>query len=410
MRKTTNLYRRVSTVSYKKKPADDNKPGGGSKHNKHNSSKCLVCRKTLVKSSKDKCRAGVRLRCPCNVRLCSMCLDNPSWYLSEPHYSSCKIISRFVCHKCSLFYGVTEKRCCLWLCPECSRGRCPVCSREQTHDRREIYTLWPRTRSTGSVPGPQLACDVTKMECYKQELRARVLSKVAETRHLTPSDIKVLFPETHADLAPCGACGPGTNSALCTSCTPVLTVMELLALNPNPLMSSFAERAIPGRCLVRHVYNKDTLVKMLNDQRLPLCVNAQHCKGMLLTAPDGTCGPLRSLISPQMYDNLNTQHSLNPCSCILCLLFNQSSSIAGMLNSESLYLEPHPTGPVYYFNIKLTPDVGIPEANIDSYNNYLIQYQGTVGCFKPTYYYNWKDMLAALQIDNTGRVTILPFC
>lgn len=348
-----------------------------------------------------------------------MCLEhNPTWYLSQPHFSSCPVISRFICASCSMFHSAAEKVCCLWLCAECSSRRlgdpCPMCSRETSQDeRRETCSLWPRTRSSGgcSVDETQRVCDVSKVECYKQEIRTRVLRKATDTRHLSPSDIAVLFYETHATVRPCGVCQSDRKSALCTNCTPVLTIMELLSKNPKPLMASLAERAIPGRALVRHVYNRESLSRMLNDQRLPLCVNAQNCKGMLLNTPDGTRRPLRSLVSPQVYANMTDPaetYGVSSSACILCLLFNQSASVARMLSSESLYLEPHPTGPVYYFNIKLTPDVGIPEVNIEECNNYLVQYQGGVGCFKPTYYYNWRDMLATLQIDNMGNVSLSP--
>lgn len=424
VRKATNLYRRVSTVSYKRAPDDSHDDGSrGAKNRKHTGSKCLVCRVTLVKSSKDKRRAGVKLRCPCNVRVCSMCLeDNPNWYLSQPHFGSCAILPRFVCHTCSVFHGVVERRCCVWLCSECwLRGRgdaCPSCSRTPNADeRRETCALWPRTRSGGggcsAATEPQKLCDVAKVQCYKQELRVQVLNKVAAARHMTPADVRALFRGTHEDVKPCGVCQAGAASALCTSCTPVLTIMELLAKNPKPLMASFAERAVPGRALVRHVYNRETLYRMLNDRRLPLCVNAQHCKGMLLDTWDGDRRPLRSLISPQEYENIDVacvsgSYACDPSSCILCLLFNQSASVARMLSSESLYMEPHPTGPVYYFNIKLAPDVGIPEVNIEDNNNYLVQYQGAIGCFKPTYYYNWRDMLATLKTDKTGTVSLSP--
>lgn len=189
--------------------------------------------------------------------------------------------------------------------------------------------------------------------------------------------------------------------------------MELLAKNPTPIMASLAERAIPGRALVRHTYNRDVLLQMLNHPRLPVCANARNCKGMLINAPDGRRRSLRSLISSQSYANITRCDSNNlgtyrvsPTACILCLLFSQSSSVSSMLSSESLYLEPHPTGPIYYFNIKLSLDIGIPEVNIEEYHNYLVYFQGAVGCFKPTFYYNWRDMLATLQIDNVGTVTL----
>lgn len=424
MCKATNLYRRVSTTSYKDTRSGRlGKPG----HKKHNSndSKCLVCRVTLVKSSKDRHRAGVKLRCPCNVRVCSMCLGgNPTWYLSQPHFTSCEVMSRFVCGICSTFQDAVEKVCCLWLCAGCSAGRsagepCVKCSRETTRGkRREMCTLWPKTRSAADCPADDTrrVCDVSKVDRYRQEIRHRVLRKVSQSRHISPSDIKVLFHDTHAASEPC-ACDSTQGSALCTSCTPVLTIMELLAKNPKPLMASLAERAIPGRALVRHTYNRDLLLQMLNDQRLPFCSNAHNCKGMLVSAADGKRRPLRALISPQAYadvarcdnDTANT-YGASPTACILCLLFNQSSSVSRMLSSESLYLEPPPAGPVYYFNIKLSPDVGIPQVDIGEYHNYTVCFKGTACCFKPTFYYNWRDVLAALRIDNVGKVTLLPVC
>lgn len=100
---------------------------------------------------------------------------------------------------------------------------------------------------------------------------------------------------------------------------------------------------------------------------------------------------------------------IDPCRCILCLLFNQSATVAQMFSPDSLHLEPHSSGPVYYFNIKLLPDVGVPEVCIDEYQGLLVNFQGLVGSCKPMPYYNWRDMLKVLQRDGSGKVTSLSF-
>ena len=63
---------------------------------------------------------------------------------------------------------------------------------------------------------------------------------------------------------------------------------------------------------------------------------------------------------------------------------------------------------MYYFNVKLSPDVGVPEVCIKEYQGYLVNFQGSVGSYKPTFYYNWRDMLKLLHRDQTGKVTFLP--
>lgn len=407
VRKATNLYRRVSAVSYRDTHANHRKT-------RTNGSKCLVCLVTLVKSSKDKHRSGIKLRCPCNVRVCTMCFDdNPKWYFTEPHFTECDFISRFICGSCSTFQGAVEKVCCLWLCASCSSdcgtGVCVKCKKDVgTH--RETCTLWPKSRSSADLADAKYrVCDVDKVDCYRREIRNRVIRKVSQSRHISNSDVRALFHETYA-VEPCTC--EHTRTSLCTSCTPVLTVMELLAKNPKPLMASFAERVIPGRALVRHTYNRALLLRMLNDQRLPFCVNGRNCKGMLLMTPTGNRSPLRSLMAPESYSDTREDGMaalrISPSACLLCLLFNQSSAVSHMLSSESLYLEPHPTGPVYYFNIKMAPDIGIPEVNIHENPNYIVNFQGSTGCFKPTFYYSWRDMLSTLQIDDNGNVTLSP--
>jgi hypothetical protein len=134
---------------------------------------------------------------------------------------------------------------------------------------------------------------------------------------------------------------------------------------------------------------------------------------MLVNVPN-TPKPLTSLISPQSYNSFVLSRAkpgesdpINPCCCILCLLFNQSAAVAQMVSPEGLHLEPQPSCPVYYFNVKLCPDVGLPEVCIDAYPGYLVNFQGSVGSYKPTFYYNWRDMLKLLHRDRTGKITFL---
>lgn len=413
IRKTTNLYRRVSAVSYKSAPK------ATPKSRKNNGVKCLVCLVTLVKSSKDRDRAGVKLRCPCNARICSTCFaNNPQWHLTEPHLSQCVVLQSFICSQCSTFQGIKEKVCCVWMCPQCSRGHqqgpCSQCSQGyDPRERRDTRTLWCQSKRTkGCEEVNDAVYNEDNIACYRHKLKNDVLEKVSKSRHLSAQDIRTLFHECFTPQ-PC-VCGKDQNP-MCVGCAPVLTIMELLSKNPQPLMASMAERAIPGRALARHVYNRALLIDMLNDPKIPMCVNGKTCKGMLVR--HYTPKPLRSLMAPQTYRSLVSSnftpdqddvHHLEAHSCIVCLLFNQSAAITQMLSSQGMYLEPHPSGPVYYFNIKLSPDVGIPEVAVDNYQGYLINFQGSVGSYRPSFYYNWRDMLDVLQVDHTGKITISP--
>ncbi|TNN46267.1 hypothetical protein EYF80_043547 [Liparis tanakae] len=142
VRKATHLYRRVATVNYR--------TGGGKVnelHVKSRSAKCLVCLVTLVKSSKDRQRAGVKLHCPCNVRVCTTCLNNnPEWHLTMPHFTTCPTLRGFICTVCACFEGVKEKVCCVWMCSRCSSERqnadlaCSQCARSlDLGPRRNLY-------------------------------------------------------------------------------------------------------------------------------------------------------------------------------------------------------------------------------------------------------------------------------
>lgn len=421
MRKATNLYRRVATVTYRN-------IGAATKNKRLNSSsaKCFVCLVTLVKSSKDKNRAGIKLRCQCNVRVCSTCFkNNPDWHLSEPHFTNCPTLSGFICTVCACFESTKEKVCCDWMCTRCSSerlqnqgSRCLKCSRAlNQRSRREtlaVYRLDKHKEPCGdTVTNTSLMYAAETTATYRDVMRARVFDKVSQSRHLSPSDIRALFPECFAPQV-CTCMSSCARNPMCASCTPVLTVLQLLAKNPRPLLASFAERSISGRALARNVYNRSLLCIMLNDQDLPSCANREGCKGMLLNPLDNP-KPLTALISPQSYECFVSSRTktgeiqqLEPCRCILCLLFNQSAAIAQMYNSHSLRLEPHPTGPVYYFNVKLSPDLGVPEVCMDDYQGNVVDFQGSVGSYKPTYYYNWREMLKVLHRDNTGKITVLP--
>lgn len=417
VRKATNLYRRVSTVNYRKVGKVNNK------HLKPSSAKCLVCLVTLVKSSKNRQRAGIKLRCQCNVRVCTTCFENnPEWHLSEPHFTKCPTLRGFVCMVCACFEGFKEKVCCVWMCSRCSSERqnqdssCSKCSGSLKRcPRRETRALWCRSNDSSEETenSTEIVCDEEKIADYRDLIRSRVFDKVSQSRHLSASDIRTLFHECFVPQV-CTCKSDSDRNPMCASCTPVLTVMQLLAKNPRPLVASLAERAIPGRALARNVYNRALLISMLNEQDLPLCANGRSCKGMLVNAQNNP-RPLPSLISPESYNRFVASraktgevHQINPCRCILCLLFNQSAAVAQMLSPDSLRLEPHPSGPVYYFNVKLSPDVGVPEVCIDEYQGYLVNFQGSVGSYKPTFYYNWRDMLTVLHRDNSGKITFLP--
>ncbi|KAI4797410.1 hypothetical protein KUCAC02_025139 [Chaenocephalus aceratus] len=291
-------------------------------------------------------------------------------------------------------------------CSKCSGGldRC---------SRREVCVLWGEPG--GPCVGTERACDEEKLADYKDAIRARVFDRVSQSRHLSASALRTLFHECFAPQV-C-TCNPESEpNPMCASCTPVLTVMQLLAKHPAPLVSSVSERAIPGRYLARNVYDRALLTKMLNDRDMPLCANGRLCKGMLVRAENDP-GPLPSLISPESYKGFvssraretgEVEHIHRSC-CILCLLFNQSAAVAQMLSPDALRHEPHPSEPVYYFNVKLSPDLGVPEASMDEYQGYLVNFQGSVGSYKPTYYYNWRDMLRSLGRDEVGRINFLTF-
>ena len=436
VQKATNLYRRVSTVKYysntSKSNNNNNNNNNNNKHVKLSSAKCLVCLVTLVKSSKDQQRAGVKLRCQCNVRVCTTCFETPEWYLNEPHFTKCPTLPGFICAVCSCFEGVKEKVCCVWMCSGCSSERqtrlgsskCLKCS--GTLDRcrrRETRTLWCRSGDGSSSGEPE--CSVVddsvhaeeKISDYRDVIRSRVFDKVVRSRHLSASDVRTLFHECFAPQVCTCEKENGDRNPMCASCTPVLTLMQLLAKNPRPLVASLAERAIPGRALGRNVYDRALLLSMLNDPDIPLCANGCLCKGMLLvnTHHNNSPKPLPSLISPESYNCFVSTRvatgevqQIDPCRCILCLLFNQSAAVAQMVGPDGLYLEPHPSGPVYYFNVKISSDVGVPEVRIDEYQSYIVNFKGSVGSYKPTFYYNWRDMLKVLHRDGSGRMTFLP--
>ena len=414
VRKATNLYRRVSAVNYRTGVKNT------SKHLKPTSSKCLVCLVTLVKSSNDRQRAGVRLRCQCNVRVCTTCFQNPEWHLTTPHFTTCPTLRGFICAVCACFEGCKEKVCCVWMCTRCSAdhqtqgARCPQCARSVDRSlRRETRTLWTNGPSLETEDVDKVAVDDEKIADYRDLIKSRVFTKVSRSRHLTASDIRPLFHECFAPQV-CTCVSEGNRNPMCPSCTPVLTLLQLLAKNPRPLIASLAERAVPGRALVRNVYDRALLISMLNDQDLPLCANGRSCKGMLVNVQNNP-KPLPSLISPESYNhfvmsrvkNASEVQQINPCCCILCLLFNQSAAVVQMLSSDSLHFEPHPSEPVYYFNVKLSPDVGASEVWIE-YHGYLVNFQGSVGSYKPTFYYNWRDMLTLLHRDSDGKVTFSP--
>ena len=421
VQKPTNLYRRVSTVNYKiVGEVKSIRPT-------HSKTKCLVCKVTLLKSSKFRQRAGILLRCQCNVRVCTTCIsNNPCWYLTDPHFTKCPTIQEFVCTICNCFEQVKEKICCNWMCSRCAAEQqkegylCSKCGKRWKQcRRREKYELWRASKGLcGSAEVVKTAVveehdDEDKIADYRNVIKSRVFEKVSQSRHLSASDIRTMFHECFSPQ-PCTCVSDQDQNPLCTSCTPVLTIMQLLAKHPSPLMASFAECAIPGRALARNVYDRALLTTMLNDYNLPPCANGRSCKGMLVSALNNP-KPLPSLLTPELYKQFALHIEkpkevlkIEPCSCILCVLFNQSAAVSQMLSSSSLYLESHPIGPVYYFNVKLLPDVGVPEVCIDEYQAYLVNFQGSVGSYKPTFYYNWRDMLKVLNRDESGKITISP--
>lgn len=120
---------------------------------------------------------------------------------------------------------------------------------------------------------------------------------------------------------------------------------------------------------------------------------------------DGKLADYRDLIKARVLDKVSRNRHLS--SCILCLLFNQSVAILQMCSSRNLRLEAHAVHPVYYFNVKLAPDVSLPEVSVKDYQGYVINFRGSVGSYKPTFYYNWRDMHGIIHRDSTGLVTLL---
>lgn len=287
--------------------------------------------------------------------------------------------------------------------------------RDSGRETRELYAL-PHASSSHKQPSCEYNDRDGEMESnrYRTEIRRRVLERVAKIRHIADVDIGLLFGECNVAQRPCSLCTPDTRDPMCVKCTPVTTLLELLGKNPRPLVAALAERIVPGRALTRHVYNRATLVAMLNDPNVPLCVNRVYCKGTLLTnRGDQHATPLRSLVSPSEYKPPAFGHHAHTrrfvaSACIVCILFNQSATIARMLSPEKMYLEPEPREPVYYFNVKLHPDVGVPEVRVDDQHGFLINFQGSVGSYKPTFYYNWRDMLQRLRVERDKSITLLP--
>ena len=401
----------MSTVNYR------NAGKFSGKHLKLSASKCIVCLVTLVKSSRDQRRSGVKLNCQCNVRVCKTCfINNPEWYLVEPHYTKCSALEGFFCTACACFEGFMEKVCCIWMCARCSSERqtqdslCSKCSRRLDGcSKRQTRNLW----CSSIKPWEDTDTSVTYSEARIVDYRDLVKSKVTQRRHLSTSDIRILFHECFNSQV-CTCKSDSERNSMCTSCTPVLPVMELLAKNPRPLIGSFAERAIPGRNIARNIYNKALLIDMLNDRDLPLCINQSSCKGLLVNFQNNS-KPLTSLISPDSFHTFVASRTktgvgpqINASCCMLCLLFNQSAAVAQMLSSDRLKFHSHPSGSVYYFNVKLSPDVGVPEVKINECYGYLVNFQGSIGSYIPTFYYNWRDFLNILQKDNSGKITFLP--
>lgn len=181
VRKTTNLYRRVSTVSCR------NLEKLNKKHNKTSSAKCLVCLITLVKSSKDQQRAGIKLRCQCNVRVCTTCFkNNPEWYLTKPHFTKCPTLRSFICTVCACFEGSKDKVCCVWMCSRCSvehqnKSSFSKCSRSlKLCPRRETRTLWCRFNSPfgKNKDSANVVYDEEKIAEYRDLIRSQVYDRV----------------------------------------------------------------------------------------------------------------------------------------------------------------------------------------------------------------------------------------
>ena len=424
LNKSTVLYRRVSSIHYMQpRPHKDDaavKNSGG---------KCMVCKVSLVKSSKNPSYSGVVINCGCvGMRVCLVCFKHPAtnfepWYMQQPHLDRCPMVKLFFCSVCCVFNRVIERICCRWACPECATeirvvNFCRDCSTALSAQKGEVRTLWNEPNSPCAVSEDHVVDAATTeakseavIEAYRKELRERVKSMVKSSRHLTAETIPILFPECPRDTNRCTCFSDKTRSALCPCCSNVNTILELLSENPEPLMASFDERAVPGRAITRNVYDKALLQAMFRDPRLPPCANGDMCKGRLLLRPGGQehGKPLPSLLSPEAYRSLGPElEKVQASSCIMCLVFQQTSTVLANVDSEKDNLEPLPRDPVYYFNIRLARDVGVPECNIQNCGPHLIRYEGHVGSYRPEFYYNWYDLHDVLGIDESGSVVFHP--
>lgn len=204
VRRVTNLYRRVSTISHRENDVCKRR-----KRDKQGNT-CLVCTVTLVKSSKDPNRSGVKLRCPCNVRVCLTCFkNNPLWYTLEPHHSTCSTLTSFVCSVCAFFCGTSVKRCCAWMCTGCLENyanRCSVCSKYVDRGtRKEVRYLW--VPSTTAVIAGDRGNDAERKvqdasESFKTKLRRRVVDKITNIRHISKEDAEFFFGDCFVRM-PC---------------------------------------------------------------------------------------------------------------------------------------------------------------------------------------------------------------
>lgn len=429
LNKCTVLYRRVSSIHYTPR-----RPGRASV--KSNGSKCLVCKVSLVKTSKHPSRSGVVINCGCvGVRVCLVCFKHPAtdvepWYMQQPHLDGCPTVKLFFCSACTVFNRVIERICCRWACPECAKNVraldcCPDCSTALSVQHREVRTLWNEPSfpvACSEEGGPREECHVFReaateakteaiTQAYRNALRERVKAMVKSSRHLTAETIPIVFPECPRNPKHCTCFSDEAPSALCLGCSHVLTILELLSENSEPLMASFGERAVPGRAIARNVYNKALLQSMFADPRLPPCANGDVCKGKLLLRPDGQQHgkPLPSLLSPAAYRSLGPDSdTVQASSCILCLLFHQTSTVLANIDSEKDNLEPLPREPVYYFNIQLASDVGVTELKIQNCGRHLIHFQGHAGSYRPEFYYNWYELLEVLSVNESGLVIFHP--
>ena len=426
LNKSTVLYRRVSSVRYTRP-----RPHKGGSLDKGGGCKCMVCRVSLVKSSKDPSYSGVAINCGCvGARVCLVCFKHPTtdvepWFMQQPHLDECPTVKLFFCSGCSIFNRVVENVCCRWACPECAsrlRGHnhCPDCSAILSAQRGEVRVLWNEpslpcagSRDAGVGFANEAGGDAGSeaiTDAYRDALRERVKSMVKGARHLSAETIPILFPECPRDPKRCTCFTDKDQSVLCPGCSHINTVLELLSENPEPLLASFGERAVPGRAIARNVYDRALLQAIFLDSRLPPCANGHMCKGRLLRRADGRepgepGEPLPSLPTPEAYRSLGPEsEAVQASSCIMCLVFHQTSTLLAHFRSEKDTLEPLPKDPVYYFNIRLARDVGVPEHNIQNCCQVLSRYAGHAGVYRPEFYYNWHDLCEVLHVDGNGHV------